>query len=434
MRNWELDNYVPTIMIDVHPVAILLSDRSQTYSASFQTSEQFQQGWQSVLKTAYGRAEVRCGCKGRGAKRLAVKYFESSDTFSLARFSLSGGQHAPDCQYYSAGPSQVGPGGDATGVIDQQPDGSVKIRLEIAMLERGEVAAPAGLATKPGDRVPSAKQSSMKLLGLLHYLWEEAGLSQWKVAFAGKRRASLSYWWLNNAAENVWVGHMKLVDQLLLPAFGIDTREAERNRMRTSAALQAKHRMLVVAPLAAFSQERFDGMARQLKIGGFHGMPIAFMQSGLWEHSTRRFPNAVSAWRNGHAAIVIAQVELKQGSKGVYASVIDMALMSITAEFIPVESSYERLVAEKLVRQGRSFSKPMRYNAGANLVLPDFILTDTRREVPMEVFGRNDPEYLKRKDEKRAYYDEQYGRDGWWSWDACANGAVAAIPKFPARA
>lgn len=32
----------------------------------------------------------------------------------------------------------------------------------------------------------------MTLFGLLHYLWEEAGLNQWKPAFAGKRRASLS--------------------------------------------------------------------------------------------------------------------------------------------------------------------------------------------------------------------------------------------------
>jgi hypothetical protein len=362
------------IMIDVHPVTISLNDKSQTYTPAFQTSEQFLTGWQSVLKAAYGRAELRCGCKGSGAKRLAVKYYEGSDNFSLARFSLTGGQHASDCQYYSASPSQSGQGGNTSSVINPRPDGSVKIRLEIAMLERGEVAAPAAPGTTPSGRAPSAKQSSMKLLGLLHYLWEEAGLNQWKPAFAGKRRASLSYWWVNNAADNVWAGQVKLVDQLLLPAFGMDTREAERNRSRAAAALQAKHRMLLIAPIAAFTQERFDAMGRQLKISGFHGMPIAFMQAGLWDSTVRRFPNAVSAWRNGKGTVAIAQVELKQGAKGVYASVIDMALMSVTAEFIPVESSYESVVANMLVEQGRSFLKPMRYDAGADQVLPDFIL------------------------------------------------------------
>lgn len=418
-------------MIDVHPVTITLNERTQTYSANFQTSEQFQSGWQSVLKAAYGRADLRCGCKGRGPKRLAVKYYEGSDIFSLARFSLTGGQHAPDCQYYSASPGQSGEGAETSRVIDQRHDGSITIRLEIAMLERGDVAAPAGPRRTPTNRAPAAKQSSMKLLGLLHYLWEEAGLNQWKPAFTGKRRASLSYWWINNAADNVWVGQVKLVDQLLLPAFGPETREAERNRVRAAAALQAKHRMLVIAPLAGFTPERSDAMARQLKIGGFHGMPIAFMQNGLWDSTVRRFPNAATAWRNGQGTVAIAQVELKQGTKGVYASIIDMALMSITADFVPVESSYERVVAELLVAQGRSFTKPMRYDVGAELVLPDFILTDTGWEMPMEVFGRNDPEYVRRKEEKSAYYDEQYGKEGWWSWDAAASSAGSSVPPFP---
>jgi hypothetical protein len=219
---------------------------------------------------------------------------------------------------------------------------------------------------------------------------------------------------------------------LLLPAFGADARKAERNRTRAALALQAKHRMLVIAPLASFTQERFDAMARQLKIGGFHGIPMTFMQNGLWDSTVRRFPNAIAAWRGGRGTVAIAQVELRQGGKGVYASVIDMALMSITAEFLPVESSYERTVADFLVMQGRSFMKPLCYQASADLVLPDFIFTDTLREVPMEVFGRDDARYLQRKEEKSAHYDEQYGKSGWWSWDAASHGGnVSSVPSFP---
>lgn len=435
VANYMLTHYRFLTMSDIHPVTISLNDTRRSYTASFQTDEQFRIGWQSVLKAAHGRADVRCVCRGAGPKRLAVKYFEGSDAFSLARFSLSGGQHAPDCRFYSPSPLQSGLSADSSGVIDQRSDGSVKIRLEIGMLERADGEAPAGARpTPPASHAPSVKQTSMKLLGLLHYLWEEAGLNQWKPAFAGKRRASLSYWWVNNAAENVWAGNVKLVDQLLLPAFGVETRDAERNRGRVAGALEARHRMLVIAPLAAFTPERAESMARQLKIGGFHGMPIAFMQNGLWENTTRRFPNAFGAWRNGHGTVVIAQVELKQGAKGVTASVIDMALMSVTAEFIPVESSYERVVAEKLVGQGRAFLKPLRYSAGSDQVLPDFILTDTPKEVPLEVFGRDDVKYLQRKGEKSAYYNEQYGKAGWWSWDASASGAPSSVPPFPKRA
>lgn len=45
------------------------------------------------------------------------------------------------------------------------------------------------------------------------------------------------------------------------------------------------------------------------------------------------------------------------------------------------------------IAQGRSFAKPLRYGAAAEQVLPDFILTDTAREVPLEVFGRDDAAY-----------------------------------------
>jgi hypothetical protein len=49
------------------------------------------------------------------------------------------------------------------------------------------------------------------------------------------------------------------------------------------------------------------------------------------ESTVRRFPIALSAWRSGHATVVIAQVALRQGGRGVYASAIDKALMSIPA-------------------------------------------------------------------------------------------------------
>lgn len=207
-------------MIDLHPLTITLNQRTRTYTAGFQTEPQFESGWQSVLETAYGRAEVRCGCRGVGLERLAVKYYGGLNQFSLARFSRTGCQHAQDCQYYSANPAQSGQGAYAQGVVDQWPDGSVKIHLKISMLERPDVAPWDRQGGASKLRTPAAKQPYMKLLGFLHYLWDEAGLNHWKPGFAGKRRSSLAYWRINNAADNVWAGDVKLADLLLRPAFG----------------------------------------------------------------------------------------------------------------------------------------------------------------------------------------------------------------------
>ena len=89
------------------------------------------------------------------------------------------------------------------------------------------------------------------------------------------------------------------------------------------------------------------------------------------------------------------------------------------------------MVAELLVKQGRSFTKRLRYDAGIEKVLLDFILTDTAKEVPLEVFGRDGADYLERKEDKPAYYNEQYGKEGWWCWDALANSSPSDVPPFP---
>lgn len=84
-------------------------------------------------------------------------------------------------------------------------------------------------------------------------------------------------------------------------------------------------------------------------------------------------------------------MESKHGRTGPIKSVIHMELTSVTADFIPVESSYERIMADLLVAQGRPFTKPMRCDASMDKVLPVLILMDTAKKLPIEVFGRDDP-------------------------------------------
>lgn len=419
-------------MSDTQPVFITVNGQANRYSAEFQTSPEYERPWQTVLKNAYGHADVRCACRGIGPKRLAVKYYEFGDSYALAKFALTGHEHAGDCQFHSAGDGAAGAGGSGAGVLDVQTDGSVRIRLEIGMnVREGVEPATPGPAAKP-SRSGSTRQSAIKLAGLLHYLWDASTLNQWRPYWAGKRNARQVFWRLNQAANDVHAGSVKLSDQLLLPAMSSDGPEAERNRARVAGALAAKRRMLIVAPLASYSAEREARMAKDLAISGFHGIPKAFMRLGQWDVLNKRYRAAVSGWKAGQTTVVIAQVEVKERDGRQSANVIDAALMAVSQHWIPTESSYERVIAEKLVEEGRGFNKPLRHNQDEDVVFPDFVLTDCASgEVPMEVFGRNDEDYLKRKNEKTAYYNRRYGADGWWSWDATEEGV---IPAFPLRA
>jgi hypothetical protein len=346
---------------------------------------------------------------------------------------LSGPEHAPDCQYYSASGASSGPDGSGAGVLDVQQDGSVKIRLEIGMAVRDTAAdVKSSVDVARPNRPGSSRQSAIKLAGLLHFLWDAATLNQWRPYWAGKRNFRQVFWRINQAADDVNTGNMKLVDQLLLPAMAHDSPEAERNRLRVARSLQEKRRMLIIAPLASYSPEREQRMAQDLAISGFHGIPKAFMRPGQWELLNKRYRAAVAGWRAGQIAVVIAQIEVKERGGRQSANIIDAALMAVTPQWIPTESSHERVIAEKLVSEGRSFNKPLRYDQVRDVVFPDFVLTDCASgEVPMEVFGRDDEDYLKRKAEKTAYYDKQYGVGGWWCWDATKG--REEIPPFPTQ-
>ena len=84
--------------------------------------------------------------------------------------------------------------------------------------------------------------------------------------------------------------------------------------------------------------------------------------------------------------MALAQVEPVANDR---ARIVGMAMMAVTADWIPVESSYEQQVADTLVSRKRAFNKPLRYDARTDEVFPDFILLDAfdGRQVPMEVFG-----------------------------------------------
>ena len=101
--------------------------------------------------------------------------------------------------------------------------------------------------------------------------------------------------------------------------------------------------------------------------------------------------------------------------------------MPTTAQLIPFDSSYEKQVILKLIKQGRSFIKPLRYDA-KQVTFPDFILLDTESPVPMEVYGMsNSPEYEARKHDKNIYYKRAF--DNFWQWDLCISSIMPDFPK-----
>ncbi len=321
--------------------------------------------------------------------------------------------------------------GYAVGVVEEGEDGSIRVRLARGIrvqAPRSEENESTSVTRSPGKSKPA-----MTLLGLLHLLWSESRLSTWYPAMEGKRNSGIVNYALLQAAERVATSRMKLNEVLLLAAQK-DSKGATRNQTITKSAITRDLRLVAISPLARYNPERHSGDISRLPLSGPFGMPILHLPPAVWATAARKFERELSAWRRGSRVIAIAQVTPRKGESLSQGDVVELALMQVSERWIPVDSDYEGVIEAKLHAAGRSFDKPLRYDADESEVFPDFWLLDAGKDYPLEVFGMNTPAYLERKAVKTAWYNREYGGEGWWSWDAAADPKGKNIPPFPARA
>lgn len=415
-------------MSTLFPVSFQLGDSTRIYSPDEQSQPANTVTWKRVLLNGHGKAIVRCCCKRDDTpRRLSIRYRADNDSFFLARFPETGHQHDPDCGYYSPDPSASGLGSYRRGVVEELADGKFKIKLKVG-LQRRPVTDTTSEPSTTESNTKAPGKAAMTLLGLLHFLWTVAGLERWSPAMVGKRNLGRVSYFLLQAAGEVKAGRLRLADSLLVATASANDKLVDWNAKCTRAAAQKDRRLIVIAPLARY-REDYETAPDRPPIMGFNGFPYLFLDSDLWLKTKARFDYAFTAWRSGQRVIAILQCDVpaeQQGDR--YASEVhDIALMVVTQEWIPVDSSYEQQVCAALVEQGRRFSKPLIFDS-EEATFPDFWLQDVGADFPMEVWGLNTPEYLARKHEKSEFYTETYGPEGWWSWDAAASEPMPTLP------
>jgi len=243
----------------------------------------------------------------------------------------------------------------------------------------------------------------------------------------GKRNLGVVHHHLMRIATSTYAGRARLSQNLVIATQPGSGQQAGHNKAKSLEAITQRRRLVIVAPLAQH-QEGMDG-SEVLPIAGFHGIPFMALDEGIWAALERRFGREIDAWRAGNPIIAVAQTDPPKSSAGnMRAQVVDIALMQITRDCIPVDSGYEVLIAEKLVAEKRRFEKPLRFDAGEDAVFPDFWLRDLPEPIPLEVWGMSGTDYLSRKKEKAAHYDETFGAGGWWSWNAAIGDPVPELP------
>ncbi|TPG61971.1 DUF1173 family protein [Ewingella americana] len=382
-----------------------------------------------------------CCCDPAQELKLYVRSNKGSGPFTLCRNPNTGPRHKPSCSYHSRLNTDGGAKAYSSSAVMEEEDGTLRIGLDFSLRVS---AADSGCATPavmhpPREKKQVKRLGKMKMLGLLHLLWENTGLNEWAPWLEGKRRLTTVMTRLQKEASSIKQGRTVLADVLLLQG------NEHTNKKAVSYACANSRRLIVISelnewspPLIASNNLPFVGTT---KTSPPAGMPYLTIDNSRWESSLARFPRDVAWWQRGGKIIAIAVTDVPEERKStksnrVYfsACVRQVVLMMVSERWIPLDSSYEGIIEEKVAKERRQFTKPLIYDSAEDQYHPDFLLTDVNGSdyVPLEVWGRDTEDYLQHRAVKEEWYQQEFD-DAWWSWDAVRDPRSEEIPPFPQR-
>lgn len=335
---------------------------------------------------AHQRPRCMClgGHDGRGVEMYVARLAGMNGGYIVKRMPDSGSQHAPDCPSYEPPAECSGLGQVLGSAITEDPaTGETTLKLDFSM---SKIAGRTAVPTAGGDSDSVASSGTkLSLRGLLHYLWDQAELTRWQPGFAGRRTWSTVRKHLLQAAENKIARGDSLRMRLYIPeAFSVDQRDAinARRMAQWSQAIAApgkpQHLMLLVAEVKEIVPARY-GFKAVVK----HVPDQAFaLDEQLYRRLGRRFESALALWGAADDIHMVMIATFSVAAAGI-PTIVELSLMPVTRQWLPVEDGYERQLIERLVADGRSFVKGLRYNLGAEGALASATLTDCEGSAPL---------------------------------------------------
>jgi Protein of unknown function (DUF1173) len=368
------------------------------YEVGGQRFEAASRGFAEAIANAHAaHHRPRCMCLVEGVEMYVARLAGTNEGFIVKRMPNTGSHHAPDCPSYEPPAESSGLGQVLGSAITEDPTtGETTLKLDFSMSKiAGRTAMPA--AGGDSDSVASSG-TKLSLRGLLHYLWDQADLTRWQPGFAGRRTWSTVRKHLLQAAENKIARGDSLRTRLYIPeAFSVDQRDAinARRIAQWSQAIAApgkpQHLMLLIAEVKEIVPARY-GFKAVVK----HVPDQAFaLDEQLYRRLGRRFESALALWGAAEDIHMVMIATFSVAAAGI-PTIVELSLMPATRHWLPVEDGFEKQLIERLVADGRSFVKGLRYNLGTGSALASATLTDCEGSAPLlfvahagiEDFGR----------------------------------------------
>lgn len=352
---------------------------------------------------AAAREDRAASCLCRSTPLPLVMRVTKRGRYCLACWPHQGSWHHRRCAFYRLDPELSGRRGYSASAI-----------LETSAVTTIRFASPFTLApsTAPTDtdlarRAAGAVRRTVGPLGLLHYLWEAAELTAWHPD-CGRRRWPAGE--LADVLDTCMISGQPASEVMyVMPQYSADTAAANLERYdRFVDGLKANRpglqRGFLLAEIKAVHTAK-HGLSYQLA----HQNPRrqVFVSAKLDDYLRTAYQVAFSATAQSVPTRRVGLFYVER-SPGGYTTAIDAAIMLTNREYVPAGSPHEVQMADALAAAGRAFIKPLPFDAGHDIVLPDFVLTDLDPSAFVELWGlpgRDD--YENRKARRLAHYQQQ---------------------------
>lgn len=382
------------------------------------------ESWQRILQKGYAarlRPVCLCLVQGDGGRSLYIALARGQ--YVLKRLPYSGPTHAPHCDHYEPPPELSGLGQvNGSAIREELETQTTALSLDFA-LTKGRSRQPAAGAAETEHESVRSDGTKLTMRGLLHFLMDEAALTRWTPAMAGRRSWYVVRRELLMAASSKTAKGHDLADLLYIPeSFALERADAIKARQRDALARLSSPsaRMILVGEVKAIEDARY-GKCLVVK----HMPDLKLMMTEVFhKHLTSRFAHQLQLWSQLDASHLVMLATISRSSQGVHA--LEAAcLMNVNEHWIPFETVFEWELLAGLHRAQRRFTKGLRYNLSSKTPLACAVLQDTGDAstalfvVPQGLEGEYD-----------AVIDElsDTGRMQAWQWRA----GTESLPELPA--
>lgn len=320
----------------------------------------------------------RCLCSASETGGVDMYVARVGGRYVLKRMPGTGPHHAPACPSYTPPAELTGLAPLIGTAIREQPTTGIT-RLALGFpLTRKPGRATAGASTVTAGAV-EPDDARLTLRGLLHFLWDEAEFTRWVPAMAGRRNWPAIRKHVLAAAEAKTTKARDLRELLWLPEPFTAAEKSEIAARRAvafaplAAAYRSRKLMLALGEVKDIAPARFGRYKLMIK----HAPDCPFIvEPELLAHLRRTFSTELALHQALSDSKLIALLTFGVTTTGI-AVVDQIAVMTVTAEWIPFESVFEHALLAGLVAHERRFTKSLRYNQHAARPLASLVLTDT---------------------------------------------------------